>query len=80
MFSEYSYIENENQLVVESIIKDIKSEREDKSINEFDENNLIVRITEYENHGEPKRLKVIERIKYLTDNITMIAENRRKWG
>ena len=27
-----------------------------------------------------KARRIIERIKYLTDNITMIAENRRKWG
>lgn len=44
-------------------------------------------INELENHlagndteGKVKARRIIERIKYLTDNITMIAENRRKWG
>jgi len=61
---EYSYILNENNIITESVWKDIETGREDKTINEIDENGLIIKITEYENHGEPKRLKEVERSKY----------------
>jgi hypothetical protein len=65
LIREYLYIENENKLVVESITRDIESGSEYKTINEFDEDNLIVlRTTEYGNHGEPQRLKVTEISKY----------------
>ena len=31
-----------------------------------------------DSEGKIKSRRIIERIKYLTDNITMVAENRRK--
>ena len=33
-----------------------------------------------DNEGKLKARRIIERIKYLTDDIEMIAESRRKWG
>ena len=35
-------------------------------------------IRDSDSEGKIKARRIIERIKYLTDNITMIAENRRK--
>jgi len=62
--NEYSFIQNENGLVTESIYKRINEDSENKTVNEFDKNGLIIKITEYENLGEPQTVKLIERIKY----------------
>ena len=39
---------------------------------------LEVHLAGNDSEGKIKARRIIERIKYLTDNITMIAENRRK--
>ena len=41
---------------------------------------LEVHLASNDSEGRIKARRIIERIKFLTDNITMIAENRRKWG
>jgi len=41
---------------------------------------LEVHLASNDSEGRIKARRIIERIKFLTNNITMIAENRRKWG
>jgi antitoxin component YwqK of YwqJK toxin-antitoxin module len=62
--SEYLFVENENGGIIESIWKNIKENSENKTITEFDENGLELKITKFENNGEPQILKIIERVKY----------------
>ena len=50
----------------------------------FTSNNTIKELEEHligsDSEGRVKSRRIIERIKYLTDEIIMVAENRRKWG
>ena len=50
----------------------------------FTSNNTIKELEEHlignDSEGKVKSRRIIERIKYLTDEIIMVAENRRKWG
>jgi len=57
-------IVNTHNLVEESVYLDMKDQKTTKTINKYDKNNMVIEITEYENHGEPTVQKRIERLKY----------------
>ncbi len=64
LINSYIYLKNAKGQIIESMWIDVKEDKTTKTVNKFDNNDLLVEIIVYENNGEPSVLKKIERIKF----------------